>query len=121
MSDVLEPRLQAFCCPTCGHKSQARAVPLDDLRDYVTASLQRRVLDILIQTPKGVVIDELIQKIYGDAIDGGPLYAGSTISVTLVRLRNALAPLGWAITKGYGKGGRRPIQLVPHSFVNRDG
>lgn len=117
----MEPRLQAFCCPTCGHKSQAQAVSLDRLEGFVTAPMQRRVLQILMAAPRGLMIADILQKVYGGHQDGGPLYAASSVSVALVRLRALLAPLGWTITKGYGKGGNRPVQLVPVSFVNREG
>jgi len=101
--------------------STAQAIPLGRLEAFITSSMQRRVLQILIEKPKGVVIQDLINLLYSDRADGGPLYAASSVSVALVRLRAILAPLGWAITKGYGKGGHRPIQLVPSNFVNRSG
>lgn len=121
MSARPEPRLTAVCCPTCGHKSQAQAVPLGRLEDFISASLQRRVVQYLISKPRGATISQIVKAVYADDIDGGPLYSSGTISVTLVRLRAALAPLGWTITKGYGKGGNRPIQLVSIAFGNQTG
>ncbi len=121
MSARPEPRLTAICCPTCGHKAQAQAVPLAYLEGFISASLPRRVIQFLISKPKGATIAQIVKEVYADDVDGGPLYASGTISVTLVRLRAALAPLGWTITKGYGKGGNRPIQLVPVDFVNQSG
>jgi hypothetical protein len=120
MSAHLDPPLLAFCCPTCGHKAQAKAVPLERLDLFVTAPMQRRILRILAATPRGCQIPELVSLVYTGP-DGGPTSAASSVWRQVSLLRKTLAPLGWALTKGWGKGVRTTIQLVPLDIVNQTG
>jgi hypothetical protein len=116
----MDPPLMAFCCPTCGHRAQAKAVPLTQLDLFITAPMQRRILRILAGTPQGCQIPELVAQIYTGP-DGGPVSASSSVWRQVSLLRKTLAPLGWAITKGWGKGARTTLQLVPLEIVNRTG
>lgn len=65
-----------------------------------------------------VPTDHLINRLYADDIDGGPLDARKTISVLICYLRKRLPP-GWAIENVWGRGYRlvEPPRQLPDISV----
>lgn len=54
----------------------------------------------------------LADRVYANEINGGPDTGENSVSVALVHIRNALAPLGWTITKSLGRP-KIGFRLVP--------
>jgi len=92
-------------CPCCGQPYPADSGDLVFLDEYrvvgkgsetvrltttqykIISAVRRRTLSL----------EEIINTVYGDRPDGGPLSARNTISVHMVRLNERLAPLGISV------------------------
>lgn len=78
------------------------------------AKLERRIVDALSSAhPRAVTIDALIDHVYFDNADGGPLDARNSVASTVARMRKLLPRYGWTIPSGRrGRGVRGTYKLT---------
>jgi len=99
-------------CPCCG-AGLPGAVPIAELPDHfggVTARMLAALADGRLRTGR-----ELVELVYADCPDGGPLSGESCIAVMASKARPKLAALGWDL-RGYRRlGGYR---LRPRAAVD---
>lgn len=96
-----------YSCPCCG--AALDTVPYDALRELEIGPNERAVLTVLLDRyPRSVSRDTLVNAVWGDRPDGGPLSAYNILSVTHLKLRSKIEPLGWTISKSFrGRGMHR--------------
>jgi DNA-binding response OmpR family regulator len=96
-SPIADPA--ALVCWVCSNKVRRGAV------EVVLPALQMRMLMCLMsRAPALVTFDELIQAVWGDQRDGGPLNAAHTVKRSLVILKPAALLLGLQINNWHGQG-----------------
>lgn len=79
------------------------------------------MLDALVASyPRPISHAGLLQVVYGDDPDGGPMTADHVIGVMACRLRKELRKYGWTIphNRSGGAGARQPRRLAPLSERN---
>lgn len=93
-------------CPCCG-ATLASGPPTWLVELFILCPAERRLMKVLARRfPWYVDREILIDALYGDRSDGGPLSANNVLSVHLCQLRRALEPFGWTVSKGTsGRGG----------------
>lgn len=101
-------------CPTCGH--EVEEVPAKALAAVRVTGQCRLILTALIDRyPAEVAHQSLWVRLYSDRPDGGPDNPGNLISVQIGRLRHALTPYGWTVSKakcGTGSRGRYRLEKI---------
>ncbi len=92
-----------FSCPCCGAPIAADRLPARMLTDVRGLPLQeRRILEALVRAyPRAIDGAGLVDAVYFDRPDGGPLDAANFVQQLVSRLRRRLAPLGWTIPLAY--------------------
>lgn len=93
-------------CPCCG-RPDTRTNPIEAIAAITLSGHERRIaLSLAGNFGHVVAMATLIDAVYGDDPEGGPLTADVIIKVMLVRLRRRLAPFGLAVNNVYGVGYR---------------
>lgn len=77
-------------CPCCGHA--ADKLRLSEARDLFTAT-QLKILES-IECRRVATMSEIIDDVWGDDINGGPLDTRVTVSVHLVNIRKRMREAG---------------------------
>lgn len=106
-------------CKCCGQPLPGS--PSVDLEAAPLAKLERRIVDALsIAHPRAVTIDALIDQVYFDDADGGPIDARSSVASTVARMRKLLPRYGWTIPRGSrGRGVRGTYKLTKASWWSK--
>lgn len=85
----------------------------------VQAPVSQKIFDALTRRPYGLTCHELVDAVYGDREDGGPDWARSSISVTVMRMNRWFAKQGHSLRvrsrstgRGGGPGSRYQIWIV---------
>ena len=98
-------------CPCCGRPFDAEFTP-DMLLDLPVTGMQKRILDALVDAwPRGLGNHALIDAMYWDDPEGGPLEAERVLKVHLFRLREKIEPMGWSTFKRQGRA-PLPVTLI---------
>lgn len=99
-------------CKHCGQLLPGS--PAADLEAAPLAKLERRIVDALSRAhPCAVTIDALIDHVYFDDADGGPIAARNSVASTVARMRKLLPRYGWTIPRGSrGRGVRGTYKLT---------
>jgi hypothetical protein len=63
----------------------------------VTGALRQRLVDIVGARPDGIAIGDLVDRVYADDPDGGPLTAPRSVNVLIHRANAQLAAQGYQI------------------------
>jgi len=100
---VRRPRL----CPACQRPFPPPLV--------VTGPLRQRMVNILAGRPDGVLVRDLVELVYADDPNGGPLTAQRSLNVIAHRANVQLRPQGYQIKSMWlGRGARyRLVRLAP--------
>jgi DNA-binding response OmpR family regulator len=92
-----------FKCPCCGHQTPT-TIQITDLREVCRGRISGRVLALLIEAKgRGITAKALVNLVYADDPDGGPLNATPSMKVIICRLRRNLKPFGWTIPKTHAQ------------------
>ncbi len=100
-------------CPCCGRPM------LDEVTDaiasvHLSPAQERIALRLARQFGRWVRCRDLIEAVYWDAADGGPLNVGNVISVQVYYLTRRLASAGLKVEGVTGRGGgRRLVWAAP--------
>ena len=88
-------------CPCCLRPLEAgQTVEMTHLLDARMPAQHRTLIEALIKAyPRRVTLDHLVDRLYGDDIDGGPDDPKQVIRAHVVRLRKKLPKYGWTIPK----------------------
>ena len=90
-------------CPCCGQPVEE--VSLGSLVEANLTAVERRVVEVLIEAyPSRISLEHIIDALYVDDPNGGPLWARKNAHVMVHRLRKKLAEVGWSIPKVRGTG-----------------
>jgi len=90
---------RANICPAC-HRPFAPAL-------IVSGSVRQRLVDIISNRPDGIPIGELVDQVYADCIDGGPVTAPRSVNVMIHKANKQLRPQGYQIEAMWlGRGAR---------------
>ena len=90
---------RANICPAC-HRPFAPAL-------IVSGSVRQRLVDIVSNRPDGIPIGELVDQVYADCIDGGPVTAPRSVNVMIHKANKQLRPQGYQIEAMWlGRGAR---------------
>ena len=84
-------------CPCCG--SEIDQTPALGLVEVVQGLSRTLVTELAMAYPGTVSMERLIDVLYGDDPQGGPLSADNAISVYNWRIRKVIEPLGWTIPR----------------------
>lgn len=87
------------CCEKCGH-------PLNDFEVQIGLTPRQRDIFRALQKAgrRGLTISQLVEKVYGNDPDGGPLSAANVMHVSNIKMRKKLAKFGFKITSNGGHG-----------------
>ncbi|WP_164743056.1 winged helix-turn-helix domain-containing protein [Mesorhizobium sp. Z1-4] len=101
-------------CPCCGQELPAGYVaPREELagRLNTDSPVFHSIVRRLAWRP-GLFVGtaELVDYVYRDDPDGGPLDANKCIQIAITRYRQQLEPLGWEIKTRFGRGYRLMIR-----------
>lgn len=102
----VNPRIQAFCCPTC-RGFIGEAAPIASVRDALSKPMLIKIFDVLSdRVGKNVRRSFIIDVCYEDDEDGGPEDAEGAFRVNLHNLRKIISRYGWHIecVGGMGRG-----------------
>lgn len=80
-------------CPCCAGTGEIEESPAAAM----LTPTQRKIYLAARDTKGGIEIRKLVDHLYGDRHDGGPLYAWDTIHVTVHNMNKRLAPYGEAV------------------------
>ncbi len=85
-------------CPTCGRPHDVDAAP-EWLQQHFGGMFGRILICLSsARVAKRVVrMQDMVDHIYADDSDGGPVHAETSIAVTIARKRKSLKKLGWDI------------------------
>ena len=105
---------QAYCCPACGGYI-GDAAPVEFVSDKLPRGHQERIFGILSRRiGRQVSKDTLIDAMYSERADGGPVYADNIVSIEINKLRSQIEGFGWTIvSKGRGSGNKAVYRLIP--------
>jgi hypothetical protein len=80
----------------------------------VTGALRQRLVDIIGNRPDGIAIGDLVDQVYADHVDGGPVTAPRSVNVLIHRANVQLAPQGYRIkAMSLGRGARYRLVTTP--------
>jgi hypothetical protein len=86
-------------CPACGRPFPPPLV--------VTGSVRQKLVNIISARPDGIEIGDLVDQVYADDPDGGPVTAPRSINVMVHRANAQLAAQGYQIKAMWlGRGAR---------------
>ncbi|WP_084682924.1 helix-turn-helix domain-containing protein [Neorhizobium vignae] len=88
------PRIQSFCCPTCGGFI-GEAAPIEAVIDAQTSPVSKAILTAL-SSPIGkhMTRDDIVSAVWPRRKPDDP---ANNFRVTLYSLRKRLTPVGWSI------------------------
>jgi hypothetical protein len=96
-------------CPCCGQPIEAT---LEGALNAVTP-MMRSIVEFLSRRRGAVVpCEEIADYVYRNYPDGGPLYAGESIRVTIYRNRQRLQARGWTVKGSKGNVGGYSLQVI---------
>jgi hypothetical protein len=106
---------RAHICPTCQRPFPPALI--------VTGSVRQKLVNIISHRPDGIPINELVDQVYADCIDGGPVTAPRSVNVMIHKANKQLLPQGYQIEAMWlGRGARyRMIRIGQHSMATIDG
>jgi hypothetical protein len=83
----------------------------------VTGSVRQKLVNIIGARPDGIPISELVDQVYADCIDGGPVTAPRSVNVMIHKANKQLRPQGFQIEPMWlGRGARyRMVEIDRHS------
>jgi DNA-binding response OmpR family regulator len=86
-------------CECCGH-------PLPDIEVQLELTNHQSRIYVALQKAgkRGLTLDQLLEKVYRDDADGGPLTAKMSLQVARRRMQSRLAKFGLQITHTMGHG-----------------
>jgi len=101
------PTRRLRLCPACRRPFPPALV--------VTGSRRQRLVDILAGRPDGVLVRDLVDLVYADDPDGGPLTAQRSLNVIAHRANTQLRSQGYQIKSMWlGRGARyRLVRIAP--------
>ena len=101
------PARRLRLCPTCQRPFPPALV--------VTGSRRQRLVNILADRPDGVPVRDLVDLVYADDPDGGPLTAQRSLNVVAHHANVQLRPQGYQIKSTWlGRGARyRIVRIAP--------
>ena len=102
--------MTVILCPCCQRPLEdGQTVPISHLRDIKLSRGHKVIVEALIDAyPRAVGIDHLIDRLYENDADGGPLNPQHVIRQMLSRIRSELPKHGWTVpvnTRGGGNYG----------------
>jgi hypothetical protein len=81
----------------------------------VTGSRRQKLVNIVAGRPDGIEIGDLVDQLYADCIDGGPLWAMRSANVMIHKANRQLAPQGYVIKAMWlGRGARYRLGRIGH-------
>lgn len=106
--------MQAFSCPCCGHYI-GQAAPIEDVALAMPTGHTNTIFNVLAKHAGNLVSSKaLIDALYVDQSDGGPLFVSAIISKNIRRCRQIIEPYGWTITHSKaGRGRVAAYRLIP--------
>ena len=105
-------RITSYCCPSCGGFI-GEAAPLSEVEKHISGHRLRILHFMATRIGKHVSRGDIEAHLYDGRKDGGPMRSAAVVHVEIGRLRNAIAPFGWTITAGNGRGARSLYRLIP--------
>ena len=79
-------------CECCGHP-----VP-DNVARFRLTKTERRLYDMVVRSGRaGVSVDAVVDALYGDRVDGGPLTARAVVCTVRCHMNTKMKPHGFAI------------------------
>jgi hypothetical protein len=85
-------------CPCCKGKGE-----IEETAPVHLSPLQLKIYKTVRKSAYGIPGTELVNRIYADRDDGGPLWASVSINVQILRMNKRLAAVGQRIGCGNGK------------------
>jgi hypothetical protein len=61
---------------------------------------------------RGITTREIVDEVYADRVDGGPLHADVSVRIAIFHLRPRIAPFGATIVSEGGKGARHYLRTL---------
>lgn len=103
----MPPKLRFHVCPNCGFPIVNEEI------SWLFRGKQRVIYETVARAGvRGIARADLVETVYGNDSDGGPLSANNSIAVMINKAINSrLAPHGLKITAGRGRG-MQPYRLV---------
>lgn len=92
-------------CKRCGQLLS------DEQIEVALTRTQRRMYRALLRSEDGLTCADLLDQIYADDPDGGPLES-NIVGVMACRMRRAIAPFGLTITANGGRGSRYRLEKL---------
>lgn len=88
-------------CPTCGSTMVVQSHPRV-LLDVKLSPLEKSLMNVLVDVyPRGISRNALVDALYANDPNGGPLTALNLVSVYICRLRPKIQLHGWTIAGRY--------------------
>lgn len=99
------------CCPTCRRPYPPK---LD-----VGGILQQKLVNLLLERPDGMVMEELVDRLYAGEPNGAPLWASRSINVMAHRLNKKLPAMGYKMISTKGRGSRYKVVKLDADTVRQ--
>ncbi|RUW41514.1 hypothetical protein EOA37_09640 [Mesorhizobium sp. M2A.F.Ca.ET.015.02.1.1] len=95
-------------CPCCGSTIPDRVIPASELGAHLgNNNILARVVALMARSPGAwFSFDAIVDTVYRDDPNGGPLSARGSVQVSICRNRRRLNALGWDIVGRTGSGYR---------------
>lgn len=107
-------RVETFTCPCCGGFI-GEAAPVEFVLGHGLSESHRKIFSRL-STRLGAEVssDTLIDTLYSDREDGGPIAARLVLSQLVHTLNKRIEAHGWIVTsRGRGRGNQAVYRLIP--------
>lgn len=106
--------MNARVCPCCGGPMVATHSPIEALATAPLGPRARAIIKCLTRAyPDSVDSPDLVDYVYRDDDEGGPLYAANVITSAIAALRPQIEPFGWTIPRNKPGRGSLGYRLVP--------
>lgn len=102
-------------CPNCGfrHREADEGTYASELDNVRLSAMQRKVLAAFASEKGGVLRGKrLIDRVFDDREDGGPLVPMKTIYLAIHRINKAISSRGWRLENEYRRG-YRLVRFTP--------
>jgi hypothetical protein len=97
-------------CPCCGHEIAAARAPIEALAAVPLSHIQRRIVDAMVKAYPGKIgVAKIVDAVYWDDPDGGPLEPERVLQQIIYRLRLSLTAYGWTIPASPGGRGHHGL------------
>jgi hypothetical protein len=93
-----------LCCPQCRQPVAPTGLRLPRIKQRILESVRRR---------PGITVQELLDQVWADALDGGPLTGAKCLHVHVAQLNRRLAPHGLTVRALDGGYQLREQRTVP--------